>query len=184
MLRNGRSLDDCLQAARRGSAFLPNVAPGVSALIRSYRPSPLEAFHRRFYNEKASLRAEPRLPGGLPQCMTSTIDNPNDRLLKPEHIQHVVRGLLSRDWTAAQIALLVRRLYEEDHGWGSRWTRADAESRADFDVRVFAGLVATGIDGLVDFNCVSAQEKDLCPRGLCGHDLRRDRDVLLTRRPS
>jgi len=183
-LREGRTLDAGIRAARQGSARLPNVAAGVSALIASYRRSSLAAFHREFHAEKALRLPEPRLPGGLPACMTTTLERPNDLLLKPEHVQHVVRGLLARQWTAAQIASLVRRLYEEDHGWGDRWIRTDAESRADFDVRVFAGLVATGIDGLVDFNCVSAQEKNLCPRGICGHDLRRDRDLLLARRPS
>ena len=35
---------------------------------------------------------------------------------------------------------------------------------------------------LVDFNCVSAQEKTLCPRQACAHDLRVERDRLLAQR--
>ena len=54
----------------------------------------------------------------------------------------------------------------------------DRHTRADFDVRVFAGMLATGLDTLVDFNCASAQEKDICPRTGCPFDLRVDRDRL------
>jgi hypothetical protein len=55
----------------------------------------------------------------------------------------------------------------------------DAQTRAEFDVRVFAGMVATGLDEAIDFNCRSAQEKGLCPGAVCTHDLRSDRDRLL-----
>jgi hypothetical protein len=57
----------------------------------------------------------------------------------------------------------------------------DAQTRAEFDVRVFAGMVATGMDEGIDFNCRSAQEKGLCPGAGCTHDLRSDRDHLLAR---
>ena len=115
---------------------------------------------------------------GLAPCVTAPLERPNDLLLKPEHLQHVVRALLARGWAAAQIAALVQQKFEEPHGWGDRWARSDPRTRADFDVRVFAGLVATGADELIDFNCVSAQEKDICPRVGCPHDLRVDRDRL------
>jgi hypothetical protein len=89
-----------------------------------------------------------------------------------------VRGLLAKSWTAAQIAAVIRQKFDEPHGWGDQWKRSDPRTRADFDVRVFAGLVATGADELVDFNCVSAQEKDICPRVGCPLDLRIERDRL------
>jgi hypothetical protein len=34
--------------------------------------------------------------------------------------------------------------------------------RAEFYVRLFAGQLAAGLDGCVDFNCVSEQEKQFC----------------------
>jgi hypothetical protein len=92
--------------------------------------------------------------------------------------------LLVRDWSAAEIAGLVQAEYEKDHGWGSRWARRHPRTRAEFDVRVFAGLVATRADTLVDFNCVSAQEKELCPGTGCPYDLRQDRDRLLGSLPA
>jgi hypothetical protein len=75
----------------------------------------------------------------------------------------------------------VQTAYEADHGWGDRWTRLDARTRAEFDVRVFAGLVLTGLDRMVDYNCVSAQEKGVCPGTGCACDLRIERDRFLSR---
>lgn len=181
LLSAGRGLAAGRRAARRTHVALPDAAGGLVRLIASYRRTSLAAFHRTFYADKASLagRRPPSAPPDLPACMRASLARPNDLLLKPEHIQHVVRGLLARHWTAASIARLLRSRYEAPHEWGDRWQRLDPETRADFDVRVFAGLVATGVDGLLDFNCVSAQEKNLCPLGGCPHDLRRDRDRLL-----
>jgi hypothetical protein len=116
--------------------------------------------------------------GRVPPCVAAPLARPNDLLLKPEFIQHVVRYLMSRGWHAAEIAALVQRQYEMDFGWGDRWTRMHPRTRAEFDVRVFAGLLAAGADPLIDFNCVSAQEKRVCPRRGCPYDLRRDRDRL------
>jgi hypothetical protein len=78
------------------------------------------------------------------------------------------------------IAAIVHSRYAKDFGWGDRWSRLDAETRAEFDVRVFAGLIADGLDRGIDFNCRSAQEKELCPGGTCHHDLRVDRANLLS----
>ena len=57
-------------------------------------------------------------------------------------------------------------------------TRAAVVNVID-DVRVFAGLLATGVDRAIDFNCRSAQEKGLCPAASCDHDLRIDQHRLL-----
>jgi hypothetical protein len=105
--------------------------------------------------------------------------NPNDLLLKPEYIQHVTRFLLSEGWAPRHIAGLVWSRYEKDCGWGDRWNHLSSRARAEFDVRVFAGMVATGLDRSVDFNCRSAQEKRLCPFAGCPRDLRVNRDRLL-----
>ena len=91
---------------------------------------------------------------------------------------------MARYWSAAQVARLVEREYTRDHRWGDRWGRLKSPNAAEFDVRVFAGLIVTGADRLVDFNCTSAQEKGVCPRVGCVHDLREDRDRLAARFPS
>jgi hypothetical protein len=144
--------------------------------------SPLAVFHREFLAERRQLN-DP-LPdwrsAGLAPCIAAPLERPH-LLLKPEHLQHVVRGLLAKGWTAAQTAALVQQKFEEPHGWEDRWARSDSRTRAEFDVRVFAGLLATGADELIDFNCVSAQEKDICPRVGCPLDLRIERDRLAAR---
>ena len=40
-------------------------------------------------------------------------------------------------------------------------------------------MIATGLDTMIDFNCVSAQEKQICPGVGCAHDLRVDRERVL-----
>lgn len=179
----GRGLAVGLREARLGSAQLPDIADGVRRLLASYRRSRLARVHREFLVERPTGRPMARSLDGLPACMTTMLEHPNDLLLKPAHLQHLVRGLLARGWRAVDIAALVLTRYDADYGWGDRWLRLAAATRADFDVRVFAGLVATGADALIDFNCVSAQEKGLCPRGECPFDLRRDRGRLQAQLP-
>jgi hypothetical protein len=173
-----RGLAGGICAAREASIALPDIGAGITRVLEAYARSSLATFHREF---QAALPHTPdRMPDAdlLPPCIRLSLDHPNDLLLKPEHVQHLVRGLMARHWRPAEIARLIQSKYEEDHGWDDRWSRLHAGTRAAFDVRVFAGLIATGLDSLLDFNCVSAQEKDICPRTGCPYDLRRDRDRL------
>lgn len=181
LLAGGRDLEAGARAARESSVLLPNVAQGLTRLLDDYSGSTLAAFHREFLAERhaTGTGVRPLDPADVPPCMAAALVRPNDLLLKPEFLQHLVRGLLSRGWTAGEIAALVQSKYEADFGWGDRWMHMHPATRAEFEVRVFAGLIATGRDSLIDFNCVSAQEKDLCPRTRCTHDLRLDRDRLV-----
>lgn len=177
-LCGGRTMRSAIRTARRSSGKIPDVATGLSRVIADYASSSLARFHRQFL---AGRIAKPHraLPRDLPQCVLASLKRPNDLLLKPDHLQHVTRMLLARGWGASDVASLLLSYYDAPHGWGDRWTsRMDPAMRATFEARVFAGLVAAGVDELVDFNCVSAQEKGLCPRLTCSHDLRIDRDRL------
>ncbi|MGE5836739.1 MAG: hypothetical protein ACM4AI_19855 [Acidobacteriota bacterium] len=164
-LTDGRGLDVARQAARVSHVSLPDIERGIGRLLSEYASSPLAAFHRSFRAECRTLTAP--LPewraADLPPCITGPLERPNDLLLRSGHVQHVVRGLLAEGWMPAQIAALIEQTYHEHHEWGSRWSRLDVRTRAEFEVRVFAGLVATGADDLGDFTCVSAQEKGVCP---------------------
>jgi hypothetical protein len=186
LLTKGRSTDDAVRLAARESAALPDLAQGVQALLVDYLPSRLAAFHRQYY------AARPEPPEAWPDtydrldlttlapCVAWPLKEPNDLLLQPARIQHVVRALMANGWMPRDVAGLIHSRYARDHGWGTRWSRLDARTRAEFDVRVFAGLIATGLDESVDFNCVSAQEKGLCPHDpTCRRDLRTDRVRLL-----
>jgi hypothetical protein len=179
----GRDLPSAQRVAGVLSNRPPDLADGIKRVIDRYRTSPLAQFHSTFAAERRAQvsNAPPAIPGDLPPCIARTLRSPNDLLLKPEYLQNLVRGLLARGWTAAQVAALVQHEYERDHGWGDRWLRLDPRTRADFDVRVFAGLIVTGADRLLDFNCASSQDKDLCPRSGCRHDLRADRELLMAR---
>lgn len=182
MLERGHGLAAGLALAHV-PAPMPDVSAGVAAAIDAYEASPLAAFHRDFLDRRARHAGTVPAPDTslLPPCVVAPLERPNDLLLKPAHLQHLVRGLMARNWDPADVAVLVASAYRDDHHWGTRWSWMDAETRADFDVRVFAGLLSTGHDALIDFNCVSAQEKDLCPRMRCDRDLRDERDRLRLR---
>ncbi len=182
---DARDMRHGARAARSGSAVLPDASAGVARLIEAYMRSPLAQFHRAFYATRRRAAAErAQLPDrlilpGLPACIARPLETPNDLLLQPARVQHVTRWFLAGGLPARDVAALIQSRYESDCGWGDHWRTRDAETRAEFDVRVFAALVATGIDQAVDFNCRSAQEKGLCPGETCGHDLRVDRNRLL-----
>lgn len=189
MLHRHRLRDGAACLAESGGARIPTVTDGVAALLAEYEQSSLARFHRAFY------LTEPDPPAAwshtydrfdlsaLPPCVAAPLVNPHDLLLKPEHIQHLTRFLMSADWAPRHIAGLVWSRYEKDFGWGDRWNSLSPRARAEFDVRVFAGMLATGLDRGVDFNCRSAQEKRLCPLTGCPLDLRVDRDRLLALNP-
>jgi hypothetical protein len=69
--------------------------------------------------------------------------------------------------------------YAADFNWGDRWSFLDRGRGQNSTCRVFAGLLVAGLDRGVDFNCRSAQEKDICPGTPCRCDLRTNRQRLL-----
>ena len=181
----GRDIRLAGRAAQSGSTVLPVVTEGVRRLLAAYSGSRLGQFHRSFYatpprGDKDRNDLFRSLPlSRFPPCIVRPLVAPNDRLLQPAFVQDVTRFLLAEGMQPRDIAAVVQSRYEADFSWGERWSWLDAQTRAEFDVRVFAGLLASGLDGAVDFNCRSAQEKGLCPGGVCGHDLRVNRDRLL-----
>ena len=176
MLLGARTPGFAQRLAGRSHARIPDIALGVGRLLDRYASSRLGRFHRAF-DDPSGTTALPALDrASMPPCVSPALDLPNDLLLKPEHIQHLTRWLVSRGWRARQVAELVCAMYQEDHAWGARWAEGGARTRAEFDVRVFGGMIATGLDTMIDFNCVSAQEKHICPGVGCPHDLRVDRE--------
>jgi hypothetical protein len=199
VIRNGTSLLGALEASRdlqkaaslagQCSAALPDLAEGMTRLLDSYLGSTLRRSHVAFYStpaDPAGAAADLRQlrRDGLPPCISSCLDQPNDLLLRPEYIQLLTRFLLSRGWAPRRIAGAIQALYEGDHGWGERWVRMDPEWRADVYVRSFAGAIADGLDQAIDFNCVSTREKGMCTGGMCGHNLADDRAALLAGKAS
>lgn len=164
--------------ARWAPAAIPEATRAMEGLIASYLASDLAAFHARF--EAVEPERPERWPetydrcdlAGLPLCARRMLEEPNDLLLQPAAIQIVVRTLLAQGWHPRHVAGLIASKYGRDHGWIPGLHFSDPGVRADFYVRLFAGLLETGLDGLVDFNCQSTREKGLCPGSECGWDLR------------
>ena len=167
------------ELADYASVRIPRADSGATEnLIESYLQSNLRRFHAFFYSqehepyEKWPVSYDRTPLDMLPPCVRRILEYPNDLLLIPGYIQLLVRSMLALGWHPRHIAGLIRSKYERDHGWGWYWLNYDAARRADFYTRIFSGLFFTGIDDLVDFNCLSTQEKKLCgsPGEHCGLD--------------
>ncbi|TLD69094.1 hypothetical protein FEM03_19705 [Phragmitibacter flavus] len=183
-----RDEDAVMELARRACVRIPEQAMGTQHLLNSYLASRLRRFHQFFY----SAQHEPkdrwdetyrRVPlTELPNCVQHLLEHPNDLLLKPAGMQLVSRSLLAMGWHPRHIAGLVRSKFEDPQfRWGVDWNLYEPATRADFYTRIFAGLYETGLDQLVDFNCVSTREKGFCflrPTGCIG--LEQQRHTLLT----
>jgi hypothetical protein len=176
------------QFARIAPGEIPDASRPMKRLISAYRRSPLAAFHRDFYSQQHDARSlwpqtyDATSFDVLPPCVRFMIEHPNDLLLRPACVQRVVRVFLALGWHPRHIAGLLRSKYERDYGWGDQWRGYDPATRADFYARVFSGLFATGADDLVDFNCQSAREENLCLVSDCQENLLRYRKSLLDRR--
>ena len=187
MLEHARTADQAADLAECDDGNLPEVTTGMDHLFDEYNASPLAAFHREYYG--TTIHEPGRWPDtydrlsadGVVPCVGEALRAPNDALLKPTVLQQLTRYLMARGWSPRHIAGLVWSKYARDYGWGDRWSLLDPQRRAEFDVRVFAGALVTGLDHAADFNCVSSQEKGLCPHTSCQHDLRDDRARLMER---
>lgn len=163
-----RAADTAAELAGRASVQIPDQSGATERLIRSYEQSNLARFHDRFYetdHDPADRwpRTYDRAPLHLlPACIRRILERPNDLLLKPAGIRQVVVALMAKGWHPRHIAGLVRSKYERDHGWGDEWFVYDAATRADFYVRMFAGLIETGRDELVHFSCRATKERGFC----------------------
>lgn len=186
--RGKLSLDDCLKLRRhfRNTAeyaksvycFLPDFTVNFKKVIEDYQQSSLCRFHQWFNSreqdpwtewDKTYRAFDIRV---LPPCVQHCLRAPNDNLLKPTNLQTLTRCLLALGWHPQHIAGLVRSKWEGNYGWGpNRWDNFDAGSRSSFYVRIFAGMIAAGLDKMVDHNCISHLEKGYCWQPNCGYSL-------------
>lgn len=152
------------ELALRAPSSIPPQEKGTALLLGEYLGSRLRRFHEDYYSMPLLADAHPPLPDALPYCGADILEWPNDRLLKPAGMQLITRLLLAHDWHPRHIAGLIRSRFENPaYDWGVDWKEYHAGMRADFYTRLFTGLWKTGVDRLVDFNCVSTWEKGFCP---------------------
>lgn len=182
-----RHPDEVVELSRHVSTRIPNGSIGMDKLLDEYEDSELASFHQQFYThlgERPTCNMSPastRIPGA-PPCVEWLLEHPNDWLLKPAAIQHVVRVLTALDWTPASISQQICASYRGDADWGDFWVRLDPCNRAVFYTRLFSGMIATGTDKLIDLNCVSHKEKGYCMIPSCRSNLVQFRNTLLERR--
>ncbi|CAN5451744.1 hypothetical protein BH23VER1_BH23VER1_04060 [soil metagenome] len=166
-----RDESEVASLAMRASTEIPEESTGMARLVAEYLASPLRRFHDWFYlvdqhpedrwPETYHLALAPLHPA--PPCTRHVLNYPNDLLLKPAGIQLVVRSFVALGWHPRHISGLIRaRFCDPAAGWGDTWEHYDPGIRAEFYTRLFAGQLATGLDGLLDFNCTSTQEKGFC----------------------
>lgn len=184
MLEKRKNLARSAAMAENTQAAIPDSTAGANRLMEEYLSSALREIHHYFHE---GWHDDPRDWGmfydrlnlsALPPCAARPLSKPNDALLKPPNIQNVARVLISQDWHPRSVAGLIRSKYERDYHWGINWMIYDAANRADFYVRSFYSMAASGVDDLKDFNCVSHQEKGYCPQPWCGYNLADYRDKL------
>lgn len=155
--------------SRSSRAIIPRAEQETEELIEAYLRSDLRRFHRRYFAATPDSpdiwhRTYRRTPiSVLPPCARALVEHPNDALLKPAGMQHLMRCLVAQGWHPRHAGGMIWSIFaDERHGWDGLWQHYDPSRRADFYVRIFSGLLATGLDGLVDYNCISSQEKQLC----------------------
>jgi hypothetical protein len=163
-----RDLKKASELACKASVRIPDQSKQMVNLIDAYENSLIARLHSQFYEQE---HTSPELWGIsydrftteiIPPCVRTILEYPNDLLLKPAGIRHVVRVLLSLGWHPRHIAGLIRTKYERNYGWGREWYFYDAATRSDFYTRIFFTQIASGIDKLTHFDCIS-----VCSSGYC-----------------
>ena len=172
-----RDPDKVLEIARHTSVRIPDQSEAMEQLLDGYEQSDLGEFHEQFYSQ--TRQQVPPSEDLGPACVQFPLEHPNDWLLRPAALQHVVRVLMALGWSPSAIARRICHSYSQDCNWGDTWERLDPCNRAIFYTRLFAGMIATGLDKLIDFNCISHQEKGYCGFPECTSNLLLYRDMLL-----
>ena len=186
-IRIMRDVPAMRRLAQTAHAIIPDAGQGMSKLISDYEKSAVAEFHNWFYEQE---QHEPKrwketydlLPLDiLPACVRVALEQPNDLLLRPAYIRRLVRVMLALGWHPRHIAGLIYSKYARPFGW-TQFKGYDRATRADFYTRIFAGSFVTGLDDLVDLNCVSAQEQKVCSFTGCGFNLLDFKQSALNRR--
>jgi hypothetical protein len=147
-----RSPERAARWAEQFSTDIPDATSGTGELLRIYETSHLHGFHDFFYSRRHDpVTSWPhtydRTPlETLPEGIRDALLFPNDLLLRPSTIRAVTETLVARGWHPRHVAGLIRSKFERDYGWGNQWKDYSPAMRADFYVRIFAGLKTSVAD--------------------------------------
>ena len=177
LLKIRTNFDAAVEYAGSSDTTIPTAAGGLERLINSYKRSSLYKFHKYF----DSAEHDPHYlwpktydrfdTSTIPPCVAHCLREPNPHILRPTNLQTLTRVLMKMGWHPKHIAGLVRSKLERNYQWGPQWFKYDAPTRANFYIRIFSGLVDTGVDREEDLNCFSHAEKGYCWKPACGWNL-------------
>jgi hypothetical protein len=167
-------VDGAAAAAWAGdvATAIPDVGD-ASELLEAYRDGPVGRFHRDFYGGPRIGSAQwaftyDRLTDHeLPACVRAPLAYPNPLLLRPVFLRSVALTLWGLGWHPRSIAGIVASRFEKEHGWQPTFERYDAQSRAEFYVRLFCGAWANGLDLPADFTCEAQRGRGVCEGATC-----------------
>lgn len=178
------SAERAIQWAESITTSIPDQSSSFTNLLLEYKKSILHAFHQEY---DATEQDDPSTWAqgydrfdltSIPPCAAHPISCPNPLLLQPTNLRTVVGVLMAIGWHPKHIAGLIYSKYARHFGWEVNFTRYDANRWANVWGRIYAGMIVTGVDGLLDFNCISQQEKGeswmgmkYCPSPNCGYNL-------------
>jgi len=174
ILKLRRNPEKAVKYAYFHKTEIPDFSEEFLNLISDYKNSSLYLFHKEFdsfsYKKKEDYeRFDLR---NLPSCLSYTISFPNPNLLKPTNLQTITRVFMKLGWHPKEIAGFVAFKFENpEFNWHEDWRKYDPQTRANFYIRIFSSLIKCGIDGELDLNCISHQEKGYCIRPWCGWNL-------------
>jgi hypothetical protein len=140
-------------------------APG---LLEAYRRGPLGSFHRAFYAGPRLSRAEwpftyDRITDDeLPACVRAPLEHPNPLLLRPVFLRSMAPPCGA--WAGIPFDAAIASFRE---GSWPTFERYDAQSRAEFYVRLFCGAWAVGLDGPASFTCATQEAQGVCAGQRC-----------------
>jgi hypothetical protein len=153
--------------AESSASAIPD-ANDAPELLEGYRRGPVGRFHQDFYGGPRIGSAQwpftyDRLTEHmLPACVRAPLEHPNPLLLRPVFLRSVALTLWGLGWHPRSIAGIVASRFEKEHGWQPTFERYDAQSRAEFYVRLFCGARADGLDGSADFTCATQEGRGVC----------------------
>lgn len=180
-----------MRQAGRVSTSIPEQHQGFGNLIADYKSSSLYDFHREF---EAVVQDDTQAWAGgydrfdmdsIAPCIAQVFRCPNPLLLQPTNLRLIVGTFMALGWHPKHIAGIIYSKYMRDFGWEVNFRRYNANRWANVWVRIYAGMILCNIDGLLDFNCTSQQEKGeawmgmrYCPAPGCGFNLAEYRAAL------
>ncbi|MBP7651809.1 hypothetical protein KA977_00210, partial [Candidatus Dependentiae bacterium] len=169
---DNKHFDYTVEYANSADTKLPRNIEPWKKVINDYKKTRLYNFHKTFDEKYYTTETNPNFNidnviRELPPCYAAAMETPNDNLLKPFYLQGIIRILDKKGWHPKDIAQLIYSRYKPMRKWGY----LSPEKLAHFWTELYCGAIWNGIDSKIDMNCISQQERNMCWKKFCGHNL-------------